>query len=63
MKPVVVTLGVAVHACAKAGNRESAEAIFNTALMRGSVCPNAVGLEHLINASGKTNGMLLAELR
>jgi hypothetical protein len=61
VEPDVVTLGVAVHACARSGDQERAKAIFNTILSRGSARPDAIGFNLLIKASGKAYDMFRAE--
>jgi hypothetical protein len=60
-EPDLVTLGVAVQACARSGDQERAEAIFNTSLSRGSTRPEAISFNHLFNASGKAKDMFRAE--
>jgi len=61
VEPDVVTLGVAVHACAKAGDMARAEAIFEKIVSRGRTQPDAIGYNALINAAVKAGDTVRAE--
>eukprot|EP00930_Biecheleria_cincta_P058734 TRINITY_DN4452_c0_g2_i1.p1 TRINITY_DN4452_c0_g2~~TRINITY_DN4452_c0_g2_i1.p1 ORF type:complete len:894 (+),score=177.77 TRINITY_DN4452_c0_g2_i1:108-2789(+) len=61
IEPDVVTLGAAVHAAAKSGNQEKAEAMFDLIITRGKTRPDAIGFNALINASVKAGDAKRAE--
>jgi len=63
IEPTVATLAAAVHACARVGDREGAEAIFQRVVDTGKVSPDAVCYNALINAYVKAGDVAGAERR
>eukprot|EP00933_Yihiella_yeosuensis_P037560 TRINITY_DN31550_c0_g1_i2.p1 TRINITY_DN31550_c0_g1~~TRINITY_DN31550_c0_g1_i2.p1 ORF type:complete len:849 (-),score=157.68 TRINITY_DN31550_c0_g1_i2:209-2755(-) len=62
VEPDVVTLGVALHACARAGELKRAEGMFQRIVARGKTQPDAICFNALINASVKANNIERAEM-
>jgi len=61
VEPDVGTLGLAIHACARSGDLERAESVFDTILSRGTVKPDSISFNALIDACSKGGKLARAD--
>eukprot|EP00429_Kryptoperidinium_foliaceum_P038536 CAMPEP_0176174888 /NCGR_PEP_ID=MMETSP0120_2-20121206/89597_1 /TAXON_ID=160619 /ORGANISM="Kryptoperidinium foliaceum, Strain CCMP 1326" /LENGTH=846 /DNA_ID=CAMNT_0017512927 /DNA_START=137 /DNA_END=2674 /DNA_ORIENTATION=+ len=61
VEPNVAALGAALHACARAGSKGEAESLFKMVVSRGTVVPDSVCYNALINAAVKAGDIKAAE--